>query len=47
MPKQSVFQLVHLDLLIDLLYLAQHCAFGHCSSLSHFMLPWIDLFDGS
>ena len=40
----SVFQVGHLGLLIDLLYLVYESTFGHYGSFYHFMLAWITLF---
>ena len=43
--KWSIFWVAYLGLLLDLLYLAHQSAFGHCGSLSHFILNCIVLFD--
>ena len=37
--------MAHLGSLVDLLYLAHESTFGHCSSLGHFILAWIVLFE--
>ena len=39
----SVFWLVCPVMLLDLLYLAHQCTFGHCGSLSYFIFAWIDV----
>ena len=40
-----VFRVAYPGLFVDLLYLVHKSTFGHCSSLGHFMLAWMVLFE--
>ena len=42
--QSSVFRPVYPVILLNLLYLAHQCAFGHCNSLSYFIFAWIGLY---